>query len=251
MDNTFRQELEKFQSYTAELQGMLSGLQGSRPERAEASDAQGAVRVRVDGGGIPQEITAAADWGKRCKSGGLGMAVVEAARSAHSALMDTWSQNLPHGPWSTSPGRGNVGGDPASRTETPGTSAPEERDTRYVISRPLDQLVEDAISSLSAAGNFDTALGQEAPASGSDPAGRVTITLTPASLTSCDVEPSWAANASVIQINRALGEALADARSALALSSVSEQAEGEGRKLDGLIDEAMAALRDPRRLNNL
>ncbi|MFG2532345.1 hypothetical protein [Streptomyces sp. NPDC048516] len=251
MDNTFRQELEQFQSYTAELQGMLSGLQGSRPERAEASDAQGAVRVRVSGDGLPQEITAASDWGKRCKSGGLGMAVVEAARNAHSELMDTWSQNLPSGPWDAGPGMGNVGGAPASRTGTTGTSAPEERDTRYVISRPLDQLVEDAISSLSSAGNFDTALDQEAPASGSDPAGRVTITLTPASLTSCDVEAGWAANASVTQINRALGEALADARSALAHSSVSEQAEGEGRKLDGLIDEAMAALSDPRRLNNL
>ncbi|MFE3885180.1 hypothetical protein ACFXPQ_20120 [Streptomyces lydicus] len=120
-----------------------------------------------------------------------------------------------------------------------------------MISRPLDQLVEDAISSLSAAGNFDTAPDHEAQASGSDPAGHVTIALTPASLTSCDVDASWAANTSVIQINRALGEALADARSALAHSSVSERAAGEGRRLDGLIDEAMAVLRDPGRLNNL
>lgn len=251
MDNAFRQDLEQFQSYSAELQGMLSGLQGSRPERAEASDAQGAVRVRVDGDGLPQDITAASDWERRCKAGGLGAAVVEAAHNARSELMDTWSQNLPSGPWGTSPGMGNMGAAPASRAEAQGTPVPEERDTRYVFSRPLDQLVEDAISSLSAAGNFETSLDQEARASGSDPAGRVTISLTPASLASCDVDASWAAKASVIQINRALGEALADARSALARSSVSERAAGEGRQLDGLIDEAMAVLRDPRRLNNL
>ncbi|MFG2895232.1 hypothetical protein [Streptomyces sp. NPDC048248] len=120
-----------------------------------------------------------------------------------------------------------------------------------MISRPLDQLVEDAISSLSAAGNFDTALDQGVQASGSDPAGHVTITLTPASLTSCEVKASWAEKASVIQINRALDEALADARSALARTSISERAAGEGPRLDGLIDEALAVLRDPRRLNNL
>ncbi|MGW1792846.1 hypothetical protein ACWCO0_07610 [Streptomyces tubercidicus] len=251
MDNAFRQELEQFQSYTAELQGMLSGIQGSRPERAEGSDAQGAVQVRVGGDGLPQDITAASDWGKRCKSGGLGMAVVEAAHNAHSELMDTWSQGFPSGPWDASPGRGNMGAAPASRAEAHGTPVPEERDTRYVISRPLDQLVEDVISSLSAANSFEIAPDEAAQASGSDPAGRVTITLTPASLASCDVDASWAAKASVTQINRALGEALADARSALARSSVSEQAEGEGQKLDGLLDEAMAALRDPSRLNNL
>ncbi|MFE1173557.1 hypothetical protein [Streptomyces sp. NPDC058773] len=117
MDNAFRQELEQFQSYTAELQGMLSGLQGSCPERAEASDAQGAVQVRVDGGGLPQSITAASDWGKRCKPDGLGMAVVEAARHAHSALMDTWSQNLPSGPWDALPVRVFVLGD-CGRSDT-------------------------------------------------------------------------------------------------------------------------------------
>ncbi|MEW9519396.1 hypothetical protein [Streptomyces tubercidicus] len=251
MDNAFRQELEQFQSYTSELQGMLSGLRESRPDGAEASDAQGAVRIRLDSDGLPQDITAASDWGKRCKSGGLGMAVVEAAHNAHSELMDRWSQNLPSGPWSTSPGMGNMGAAPASRAEAHGTPVREERDTRYVISRPLDQLVEDVISSLSAASNFETALDEGAQASGSDPAGRVTITLTPASLASCDVDASWAANTSVIQINRALGEALADARSALARNSVSERAAGEGRKLDGLLDEAMAILRDPSRLDNI
>ncbi|MFH8573770.1 hypothetical protein [Streptomyces sp. NPDC017993] len=251
MNNAFRQELEQFQSYTAELQGLLSGLQGSRPEKAEGSDAQGAVRVKVDGDGLPQDITAASDWGKRCKPDGLGTAVADAAHNAHSELMDTWSQNLPSGPWDASSGTGHMSTASASRAETHGTPGREERDTRYVISRPLDQFVEDAISSLSAAGNFEIALDQGAQASGSDPAGRVTITLTPASLASCDVDASWAAKASVIQINRALSEALTDARSALARSSVSERAEGEGRKLDGLIDEAMAVLRDPRRLNNL
>jgi hypothetical protein len=251
MENVFRQELEKFQNDAAELQGMLSDLAGSRPDGAEAADAQGAVRVRVGGDGLPKDITVASDWERRCKTGGLGMAVVEAARNATHDLMNSWSQDLPSGPWDSSSGMGTMGAAPASRPNALGIPVPPERDTRYVISRPLDQFVEDVISSLSAAGNFETVLDQGAQASGSDRAGRVTVTLTPASLASCDVDESWAAGASVAQINRALGEALADARSALVRSSASEQAAGEGRRLDGLIDEAMAALRDPGRLNNL
>ncbi|MFH8572907.1 hypothetical protein [Streptomyces sp. NPDC017993] len=109
MDNMFREELEKFQNDAAELQGMLSDLAGSRPDGAEAADAQGSARVRVGGDGLPKDITAASDWERRCKTGGLGTAVVEAARNATHDLMNSWSQDLPTGPWDSSSGMGTMG----------------------------------------------------------------------------------------------------------------------------------------------
>lgn len=230
----------------------MAEIQASLPGGADAADAHGAVRVRVGRDGLPEHISAATDWQRRISPETLGHAITEAARNAASAFMEEWGRNLPDGPWGDRSEAGTVGTPPPVRQaqEHP-VDDPPERDLRYVLPRPVDDMAEEAIAALESAGNTAPEALRDAQGTGSDRGRHVTLTLVPGSLASCDMDTGWAARESTVKINGALSEALEDARSALARATLSGQAQSVRQQMDGLLDESLAILQDPRRLNDL
>jgi hypothetical protein len=99
----------------------------------------------------------------------------------------------------------------------------------------------DAVSQLSAAPLAD------AHVEGRDSGHRITVVLSKGALNSCQVDASWAAGKSSVALGQAVEAALADGRAALARLEESSSTATQQRQLDGLLDEALAVLRDPKR----
>lgn len=250
MDERFSQELARFQQTAVQLQEVISAAQRQLPETAHGSDPQGAVEVRVDRNGLPELISASRDWHRRCKPELLGAAVTDAYTAAATELMSAWSQGLASSDWAArvdEVDRTATGRPPGAAPNTVAETLPH-KDWQHVVARPLDQVAEDVIASFSQLEALDAGAGHAGQATGRDAGRHVAITLSPGSLSSCEVDAEWAAKQSSIGLNHKLEEALADARYALSRAEAAARGAGSQQQLSSLLDETMAILHDPRRI---
>ncbi|MFJ2092046.1 hypothetical protein ACIOEW_22660 [Streptomyces sp. NPDC087901] len=247
MDGDIFQELKQFQEYANKMQQLMSEMRDQMPEFAEGEDAQGAVRVRLIAGGIPESIKVASDWQRRQPPENLGAAVVEAYGSALSEWMERWSGGLEQADWENRAHQldGTLG-QPASAGAASTPPEAFERDVRYVVPRPLQEVAEDVLTAFDVVERQDPEAAAQPEAKGESAAHRVVITLGSQGLSSCEIDPDWAAQQSVVRLNQALDDALAEVR------AKSASAEGSGPDavadldLGGLLDEAMAIMKNPR-----
>lgn len=248
MDERLLQELAKFQQTATQIQEVIGSLQSHQPEGASGSDAQGAVEVRIGRDGLPEHISASSDWHRRRRPEALGAAVAEACEAAASELMSVWSQGLMQSDWDRKVDevhRTTVGQPFGTASAVPDAA---QRDWQRVVARPLDQLAEDVIASLTQLSSPDTRAADSGRATGTDSGRNVSITLSHGSLSSCEVDAAWAKNQSSVGLNRAFNEALTHARTALRETDTADAAAGSRQHASSLLDEAMAILSDPRRI---
>ncbi|WP_405898336.1 YbaB/EbfC family nucleoid-associated protein [Streptomyces sp. NBC_00727] len=247
MSGDMFQELQQFQEYMNKMQQLMSEVREQMPQSAEGEDAQGAVTVRLLAGGIPDSITVASDWQRRQPPENLGAAVVEAYGSALSEWMERWSGGLEQSDWEA---RAHETEDGLDRPAQAGAASvpPEafERDVRYVVPRPIEEVAEDVLTAFDVVERQDPEASAQPEVSGDSAGRRVVITLGSQGLASCEVEPEWAARQSVVRLNQALAEALADARAKFGSAGTSGPDAVADLNLGGLLDEAMAIMKNPR-----
>jgi hypothetical protein len=113
-------------------------------------------------------------------------------------------------------------------------------------SRSLDELAEEMMASLARAGEIAAASPAIAEIVGEAAGGKVGLTLSRnGGLLRCAIDARWAREVSPGDLNRALGQALRDARAKF--EALGDDA-GPGARLDSLFDEVMSFLHDPSRL---
>lgn len=247
MSDDIFQELKKFQEYANKMQQLMSEVRDQMPQYAEGEDAQGAVRVRLIAGGIPESIKVASDWQRRQPPENLGAAVVEAYGSALSEWMERWSGGLERTDWEARAHQLDGSLDQPASAEAPPVS-PEtfERDVRYVVPRPIEEVAEDVLTAFDVVERQDPESSVPPEVKGDSAARRVVITLGSQGLASCEMDPEWTARQSVVRLNQALDDALADARAkSSSAESVGQDAVAD-LDLGGLLDEAMAIMKNPR-----
>ncbi|MGN5632676.1 hypothetical protein [Streptomyces sp. AC154] len=247
MSGDIFQELKQFQEYANKMQQLMSEVRDQMPEYADGEDAQGAVRVRMIAGGIPESIKVASDWQRRQPPENLGAAVVEAYGSALSEWMERWSGGLEQADWEARAHQLDGSLDQSASAGTPPVS-PEsfERDVRYVVPRPLDEVAEDVLTAFDVVERQDPESSPQPEVMGDSASRRVVITLGSQGLVSCEVEPEWAVQQSVVRLNQALDDALADARARSSSAESGGQDAIADLNLGGLLDEAMAIMKNPR-----
>ncbi|WP_168712313.1 YbaB/EbfC family nucleoid-associated protein [Streptomyces sp. A1277] len=247
MSGDMFQDLQQFQEYMNKMQELMSEVREQMPQSAEGEDAQGAVKVRLMAGGIPDSITVASDWQRRQPPESLGAAVVEAYGSALSEWMERWSGGLAQSNWEARAQEIEGSLDRPAPAEA-ASAHPEafERDVRHVVSRPIEEVAEDVLTAFDVVERQGPEAYAQPEVSGDSAARRVVITLGPQGVTSCAVEPEWAARQSVVRLNQAFAEALADARAKLSSAETSGPDAVADLNLGGLLDEAMAIMKNPR-----
>lgn len=192
-------DAERLRQRGADLQARMLGLQEAAPERTEAADRTGTVRVAVGHDGLPVSIQVGDGWQDRIRPHQLGAAVAEASRQAMSRRIEAWSTTLEHaGPGQRGPAPSPGPGD------SPRPSNP----------RSLTDIAEDVL------GTLDTMLSSRLPppaqpAQGTAADRMLTVTLTRSGQLSCTADARWAAQQSGSQLTRALGSALVAARNQL------------------------------------
>ncbi|MCM2413519.1 hypothetical protein [Streptomyces sp. RKAG290] len=245
MDDEFIRGLQQFQEQALNLQSMMTDMQNRMPQGAEGTDAQGAVTVRLAADGLPEFIRAASDWQRRQDPTAVGAAVSEAYGAAMSQQMTAWAQALEDGNWQAKADQL----DSQAPQPAPPTGQPDipERDLRYVISRPLDELAEDVLSAFDVVDRMDETASEPAEVEGTSAGRHVTLVVTKGALRSCEVDRQWAAGQSYIGLNQAFEEALGDARAKLSRTEAASADGIAGLQVDSLLDEALAILRNPQR----
>ncbi|GGO56952.1 hypothetical protein GCM10012287_51730 [Streptomyces daqingensis] len=139
------------------------------------------------------------------------------------------------------PGSG-PGEDPAP-IDVPG------RDLRFVVPRPIGEVAEEMMNALDSVSGLNLDSLADAQVEGKDSGHRVTVVLSKGSFNSCRVDASWARGKSSVALGQAVEAALSDGRAALARQEESAGTATQDRQLDGLLDEALAILRDPKRFS--
>ncbi|WNE99220.1 YbaB/EbfC family nucleoid-associated protein [Streptomyces luomodiensis] len=246
-EDIFR-ELQQFQQYAENLQRLMSDMHDRVPQSSEGTDPQGAVSVTLGADGLPESIKIASDWQRRRAVGDLGSAVVEAFESAMSDRLERWSRSLEQSGWEARAEQLDDGL-ASSASTAPARPFPEisDHDVRYVLRRPLDESIEDALTALDAVDQLDANAFLPPEVTGDSAARRVTITVTAHALVSCEVDPQWAAGQSTVRLNQALNEALNDARGKLGSAESPGAAGVANLHADGLMNEFLAMIKDPQR----
>ncbi len=248
MNDEFIEGLRQFQQQALNLQSMMTDMQQRMPQGVEGTDAQGAVTVRLATDGLPEFIRAASDWQRRQEPEAIGAAVGDAYGVAMSQQMTAWAQAFEDSDWQGKADRldsqfaqPEASAAPAAQPDIP------ERDLRYVVSRPLDELAEDVLSAFDVVDRMDETASEPAEVEGTSAGRHVTLVVTKGALRSCEVDRQWAAGQSYIALNQAFEEALGDARGKLNSAEAAGADAIAGLQVDSLLDEALAILRNPQR----
>jgi DNA-binding protein YbaB len=242
-------ELMQFQQYTTKLQQLMSDMHNQMPRHADGVDSQGAVTVRLGADGLPETIKVSSDWQRRQSPEAIGAAVVEAFGSAMSDRMERWSRAVQQSDWEARAGQldraipATFTGGPASA----GQPSIPERDLRYVLPRPLDEVTEELLTALDSVDSMDAEGSARAEATGASSGRKVAITVTKGAVVDCAIDPQWASAQSSVRLNQALDEALSSARTKLAEAEAAVADGPASRQMDGLFDEALAILQNPQR----
>jgi len=236
-------ELQQIQRYAAGLHDLLAKAKAQAPRQAEGTDRSGAVRVVLGPDGFPETIRVDGGWQRRLSAAAFGGAVGEAFSAATGDRVAAWTTTLRQQGWQA--GVDRLRGDVDRGRSTPGATPPAvRRGVRPVRPRPLDAVAEDVIKAFD---TVDELAAPPAPASGtgSAAAGRLSLTLSASGGLSCAADAQWVSRCSAAALMTALSEALQAARTDLARISADTSASNTTARLDGLLDEAFALLKNP------
>jgi hypothetical protein len=260
-------ELQRIQRYATGLGDLLAHAQAQAPRRAEGTDRSGGVRVVLGPDGFPETIRVESGWERRLAPEAFGGAVGEAFSAAMGERLAEWTDTLRREGWqsevdrlkSGSPGGSGGGSSSPSWSGSPGGSGgaggnglgpsgdgiPPALRRRPEPKRPIGDVAEDMIRA------FDTVDAMARPpaaasGTGSAAGGRLTVTLAGNGALSCTAEPQWVSRQSPAALMSALNEALHEARADLERQPAAAPPPATTR-LDGLLDEALAALANPLR----
>ena len=233
----------QMQHYTAALHRLIATAQEQAPRRSEGTDDSGAVRVELGADGLPTAFQVDRDWERMLEPEAFGAAVVQACQAAMGDRLSAWSTSLQDSGWQD--GANRLRGGPQAQPATPPTRVPPafRRPVPEVTPRPLGQLTEDVLAAFDGVGDF--AAPRPGASTGSGGGGKLTITLSTTGLSSCTADPTWVDAQTSARLMNALSEALAEAKSKL---DRTPPASPEPPGMDRLLAEAMALLKDPRRL---
>ena len=239
-----QRDLERLGQQAAGLQELLTDAQDCRPERAEAADPTGAVRVRLGPDGLPRSFAVSAQWRQMLQSRSFGAAATEACQAASRAWQAAWSQALAES--RRRPGSAR----PASRSGAPAALDELVRRRPAGDGRPLQVLAEDVL------GAFDEILAL-AGQTGGRPAAvegtgtnrdkTVAIKVSRQAVLSIEVDGNWATDQPASLLTEALNQALAAARENLAAAerAAASSAAAARARLDAMVAGALAAMADP------
>lgn len=224
--------LAAIQRQAAELQSAVSAVQSQpQPQAGRGTDPGGWVSVTVDARGLPSRIEVRTGWQRRVAPEELGALVMVASAEALSDLARAWSESV-----DVDPLRSDVRASYPDGQELPASTL--QRAEVYGHARDPLALTEEVLVALKAA---QTSPEDAAPTGrGSAGNGAVTVALGPGGLSSCAIDARWAAQHGASGLNRALVEALSDARQAL--DERAERRRADAQNLTDLMNDALATL---------
>ncbi|MEU4814886.1 YbaB/EbfC family nucleoid-associated protein [Micromonospora aurantiaca] len=224
--------LAAIQRQAAELRSAVSAIQSQpQPQEGRGTDPGGWVSVTVEARGLPSRIEVRTGWQRQVAPEELGALVMAASAEALSDLTRAWSESV-----DVDPLRSDVrsaypdGQEPAASTL--------QRAAVYGHSRDPLALTEEILAALKAAQTSPDDAEPSGRGSGGNSA--VTITLGSGGLSSCTIDARWAAQHGASGLNRALVEALSDARQAL--NEQAERRRADAQNLTDLMNDALATL---------
>jgi hypothetical protein len=239
-------ELAQIQQYAAGLQGLLATVQAEAPRSSEGTDRTGTIRVFLDSDGVPSSFRVESGWNRKIAAEHFGGAVLEAFQAAIAERLAVWTSALNEQGWAAQADQLRL-----DLEEQPAVSTPREippalrRPTEVVNPRPIDQVAEDMIKAFDQVGSFAAPSSQATTGTGSSRSGKLVLTLSKTGLVSCTADSEWVSAQTAATLMNALGEALSAARTDLENSTPRPAPSGS---LDRLFAEALALLRDPRRV---
>lgn len=244
-------ELDRLVRYATELQNLISDAEAMAPARSEGTDRSGAVRMAIGRDLLPETITVVGDWAKRLNPRLVGAAVAEAYQACTARLTAQWAQTLQERGFQermqrlerleaepSGPPPGSAGALPPAFQRPAGRSG---------SNRSLNAIAEDMIKAADTASAFAATAASRRPAHGMGRTRTRTaaIVLSKGGLVSCEVDPAWAARQTGPLLTQALRGALAQAREQLAAAE-RDATPGGVPQLNGLLEEILGKLRDPR-----
>lgn len=229
-------DLERVQRQALAVRGMLDSAEAESvpPARAVGTDRSGAITVVLGADGLPDSLRAAPDWERKIHPEQFAPAVDEASNAASAGQMNATAEALRR-----IRGRGQA--DPGQVPPAAG------RGPRRAEPRPLNALVEDALKLFAEAEQFRPP--RPAQGTGHAAGGRLSVTLFAGGGVSCSADPQWVAGKPATMLSDAFGEAVSQARTALARARpAAASTASPAVALQGVFDEVMALLQDPSRL---
>ncbi|WP_460352000.1 hypothetical protein [Actinoallomurus acanthiterrae] len=210
-------------------------------------DDAAAVRVFLDRNGLPERIQIVSDWRDRVGPEKLGDAVVYAFRAAVDNRVAVWADALREAGWYDKANRlKRYLSSPASSMPSDKLPAAFHRDKKETVPRTLEDLTEEFIQAADKISEAPALPGSVRRKSTGWSIGRkACLVLDANGIKSCVIDLQWASARSGSEVSKALGEALAAARSSLA-KNLSTRYSVAG--LEDLLGSAMDLLADPRRL---
>lgn len=246
MTDELMRELAQIQQYAAGLQGLLATAQAEAPRSIEGTDGTGTVRVLLDPDGLPNSFRIEPGWNRKITADGFGGAVLEAFQAAMGERLAVWTRTLEEQGWQAQADRLRVDLDEQPSASGQGKVPSDFRHpVEDVAPRPIDQVAEDMITAFDHVGDFAASPTQTRGGIGASRSGKLALTLSRAGLVSCTADPEWVSAQTAATLMNALGEALTVARADLENNTVQAAPSGS---LDRLFAEALALLRDPRRV---
>ena len=233
--------LRQFQRYATATHNLLAQAEARVPNRVEAADRSGAIRVVLGGDGLPESIVVGADWQHRLTAAGFGAAVLEACQIAAGKRMTAWSQTLRADGLRVRADR--LRDEPYTQSSAPVDPLPPDLRRRVDSARPraLEHLADDVLRAADRVAEFAETARFVATGTGADASKRLTVTVSNAGLMSCTAEPRWVTWQPGEGLTAALRQALRMARTELARAS---QGTVSTVGLDELFAEALAILND-------
>jgi DNA-binding protein YbaB len=230
-------------------QQLTAQAQALAPQHVEGSDGAEAVHVRLGPDGLPESVRVEPRWQQDLNPGQLGAAVLEAFEDARDERLDQWLAALGRERFDEKFAALRAeAAEPPSRepqpAEPPPAEAPPAQPPLAQPSpaggrrRPISDVVADVIDAFDAV-QARLREGVRPPrGTGRAAAGRVSATVSTTALVECSVDPGWAARQSAAQLSAALGQAVAAAKTDLAVAVAAAKS---GVNLTGLFDELLDA----------
>jgi DNA-binding protein YbaB len=238
-------ELGELQRYATGLQKVLAGAQAHAPGQVEATDNTGAVRVALDGDGLPEAFRIDQRWKQILDPENFSHAVLESFQVAMGQRMAEWTASLED--------RGVL--EAVDQLQSVGNQNPEaenhdrvppalRRAVAEASPRPIGELAEEVIKAFDAVPSPASRVTYD----GTGANGKLRLVLSKSALVSCEVDTRWVSEQSATALMNALGQALAQARQALVEAPGEPQLPG---RFDGLLAESFALLSDSSRLRGM
>ena len=226
------------------LRGLIAAAQASVPKQAEGSDSTGAVWATVGADGLPSSIWVQDDWGRLLPGERFGAAVMEAFSAAAQRRLAAWNETLADGGWLSTVDSVRADLDRPGHRPAPAPPVPSPRSAGGDAPRSLNAILNDLLSAFDNVDDLAARSVDRAEGTGTSGYHKLTIRLSAAGLLSCVVDEPWASQQRAATLVAAFDEALVRAKAELTAKAEADP----GRRLDQVLNDALALLDDPQRL---